>query len=85
MEIYGRPFSFGLENGFVLSDISHLLFVNGLCGACFLNWLGWKLVILDLLGEMFFVSIIDVIDLCDVLVYYQSHVKTWIVTSSSCK
>ena len=37
IEIYGGPFSFGLEDGFVLLDIGHLPLVNGLYGACSLN------------------------------------------------
>ena len=62
METYGRPFSFRLEDGFVLSNVGHLPLVDSLRGTCFLNWLGWEPVILDLLGEMFLISIIDVIN-----------------------
>ena len=76
IEIYGRPFSFGLEDGFVLSDVSHFLLIDSLYGACSLNWLGWKLVVFDFLSEIFLISIKDIVDLCNISVYYQIYMKT---------
>ena len=70
METYGGLFSFGLEDGFVLPDVDHFPFVDGLYGTCFLDWLGWELVILDLFSEMFPIFVIDIIDLYNILVYY---------------
>ena len=70
MKAYGRLFSFRLEDGFVLSNISHLLFINDLREAYSLNWLSWKPVILDFLSEMFLIFIVDVINLYDVSVCY---------------
>ena len=37
IEIYGGPLSFRLEDGFVLSDVSHLSLVNSLREAYSLN------------------------------------------------
>ena len=70
IEIYSRPFSFRLEDGFVLSDVSYLPLVNSLHRACSLNWLSRKPVILDFLNEIFLISIIDIIDLYNISVYY---------------
>ena len=38
IETYGGLFSFGLEDGFVLSGVGHLPLIDGLYEACFLNW-----------------------------------------------
>ena len=70
IEVYGGLFSFRLEDGFVLSDVSHLPFVNSLREACFLNWLSWELVVFDFLGEIFLIFIKDIVDLYDISVYY---------------
>ena len=68
IEAYGGPFSFRLEDGFVLSDVSYLPLVNSLHRACSLNWLSRKPVILDFLNEIFFISIIDIVNPYDVSV-----------------
>ena len=70
MEAYGGLFSFRLEDGFVLPNISHLLFLDSLYEACSLNWLSRELVVLDFLSEMFLISVIDIIDPYDFLIGY---------------
>ena len=83
IEIYSRPFSFGLEDGFVLLDVSHLLLINSLREAYFLNWLSWEPIIFDFLSEMFLIFIKDIVNLYDISVRYQTHIETWVITPSS--
>ena len=39
IEIYSGLFSFGLEDGFVLSGVDHFLLINSLYETRFINWL----------------------------------------------
>ena len=70
IKIYSGPFSFRLEDSFVLSDISYLLLINSLRGAYSLNWLSRELVIFDFLSEIFLTSMKDIINLYNISVYY---------------
>ena len=70
IEIYSWLFSFRLEDGFVLPNVGYFLFINSLYGTRFINWLSWKLIIFDLFNEMFFISIKNIVNLYDILIYY---------------
>jgi len=70
MEIYNRLFSFKLEDGFILLDISHLPLINSLYETRSLNWLSWEPIILDFFGEIFLTFMIDIVNPYDISVYY---------------
>ena len=85
IEIYSGSFSFELEDSLVLPDVSHLPFVNSLGGTYSLSWLSWEPVIFYFLGEIFLISVEDIVDLYNISICYQAYVKTWVVAPSSFK